>query len=99
VGGRFYEREPAGREADLGEVLLWEPPSRVRYSWWPGADDRPTEVEVVFRAAGDITVVEVTHSEADSGLGERWPERVKKFETGWGAVLSALRASIESEET
>lgn len=98
AGGRFFERAASGSEADLGEVLVWEPPQRVRYSWWPGADDKPTEVEVLFRAEGDVTVVEVTHSEANAGLGDRWPERVKKFEKGWGAVLAAFQAQIESED-
>ncbi|MEZ4439278.1 MAG: SRPBCC domain-containing protein [Polyangiaceae bacterium] len=95
VGGRFYERAPSGSEAELGEVLIWEPPQRLRYSWWPGADDRPTEVDVLFRAAGEVTVVEVIHREASSGLGPRWPERVKRFEAGWGAVLPALKRAIE----
>lgn len=98
-GGRFYERAASGSESELGEVLSWEPPLRVRYSWWPGADDKPTEVEVMFRAEGDVTVVEVTHREGDAGLGDRWPERVKKFEKGWSAVLTAFRARIESEDT
>lgn len=95
VGGRFYERAASGAEIELGEVLDWEPPERLRYSWWPGADERPTEVEIRFRARGAITVVEVTHREADSGLGAKWPERVKKFEGGWGAVLPAFAQAID----
>jgi hypothetical protein len=98
VGGRFFERTPSGNESELGTVLLWEPPQRVRYSWWPGANAKPTEVDVVFRAAGDVTRVEVTHSEGASGLGELWPERVKLFERGWGAVLPAFAAAIGREE-
>ena len=90
VGGRFYEREPGGDEVRLGEVLVFDPPNRIVYSWYPGATDGPTEVDVRFAEEGNLTRVEVVHREGDSGLGEAWPERVVLFERGWGRVLPAF---------
>lgn len=33
VGGRIFERTPAGTEHAWGEVLAWEPPHLLRYLW------------------------------------------------------------------
>jgi uncharacterized protein YndB with AHSA1/START domain len=45
-GGRIYERTPAGEEHDWGEVLVWEPPHRLAYSWHLRQDRRDaTRVE------------------------------------------------------
>ena len=96
VGGRFLERSNSGEEVVFGEVLEWEPPHRIVYSWRPGAIDRPTQVAVSFNGEGGLTRVDVRHSEADSGLGERWPERRGLFERGWDLVLPAYAAAAES---
>ena len=33
VGGRIFERTPAGEEHEWGEVTAWEPPTRFGYLW------------------------------------------------------------------
>jgi uncharacterized protein YndB with AHSA1/START domain len=33
VGGRVYERQEDGTEADWAEVVAWEPPSRFLLDW------------------------------------------------------------------
>lgn len=95
-GGRFGERLPGGEERVLGVVLEWDPPERLVYSWWPGAIDAPTRVEVRFLEEGtDATRVEVRHSVGDSELGDLWPERAALFARAWGAVLPAYAAETE----
>lgn len=94
VGGRFYERAPAGDEVRLGEVLLCDPPNRILYSWYPGAAGEPSEVDIRFVDEGAQTRVEVIHSEGPGGLGDAWPERAVLFERGWSAVLPALASFV-----
>jgi uncharacterized protein YndB with AHSA1/START domain len=96
-GGRFFERSETGEEAQLGEVVRWEPPHRLAYTWHPGSDVGPTLVEIEFSPEGDGTLVEVIHSEGDSGLGTRWRERAQRFERAWSTVLPAFgRCADES---
>ena len=53
VGGRIYERTGAGAEHDWGEVTVWEPPSRLAYSWHLRRDRADaTDVEIRFVARG-----------------------------------------------
>jgi len=42
VGGRFTERTPAGEDVRLGEVIRYEPPHAISYTWYPGAIEEPT---------------------------------------------------------
>lgn len=98
VGGRFYERAHTGEEVRLGEVLVCDPPNRILYSWYPGASDSPTEVDVRFTEDGDLTCVEVTHSEGASGLGDAWPDRAVLFERGWNSVLPAFAGFAASSD-
>jgi uncharacterized protein YndB with AHSA1/START domain len=91
VGGRFFERASSGEEAELGTVLVCEPPHRISYTWRPGAITEPTRVDIHFQRQGGETVVEVLHSEADSKLGDAWPERVALFTRGWTHVLAAFQ--------
>lgn len=93
-GGRFYQRLADGVEVELGEVLRWEPPGRLTYTWHPGSDVGPTQVDVRFVADDDATRVEVVHSIADSGLGDAWPSRAKIFDASWDTVLAAFAAHV-----
>ena len=97
VGGRFFDRSPDGAEAVLGQVVLWEPPRALVYTWKPGSITEPTTVEVRFVAEGDHTRVDVLHREGDAALGAQWLERVALFTRGWGAVLPAFAAAAEGE--
>lgn len=95
VGGRFLERSSTGEEVELGKILGWEPPDRFAYSFYPGAIDKPTEVEVTFRSHGDHTVVTVTHAEAKSDLGDLWGDRAAGFLRAWDHVLPIFRDVAE----
>ena len=61
--GLLVERAVDGRTSVWGEVLAWDPPHRVVFSWHPGQDaDAASEVEVRFTASdGGGTRVELEH--------------------------------------
>ena len=81
-GGRIYERTPAGEEHDWGEVLEWQPPSRLAYRWHLRQDrEDATRVEISFAPAGDGTAVTIVHSDWQR-LGQR-----ERNERGWAGLL------------
>jgi uncharacterized protein YndB with AHSA1/START domain len=60
--GRLVERSTRGDDNVWGEVLAWEPPSRVVFSWHVGRAAGPaSEVEVRFTPDVDGTRVELVH--------------------------------------
>jgi hypothetical protein len=63
IGGRIYERTSTGAEFERGEVTLWEPPTRLGYSWHLRRDRADaTEVEIRFVDQGNSTTrVEIEH--------------------------------------
>ncbi len=93
VGGRIIERSNAGEESIWGEVLVWEPGSRLVYTWHPGRpeDEPSTEVELRFVAAGDATRVELEHRGWEA-LAE--PEQSRSgYDEGWAFVLDCYVAA------
>jgi len=93
-GGRFFQRTAEGDELALGEVVRFEPPEHLVYTWHPGSDVGPTTVEIRFTAEPEGTRVDVVHSEGDSGLAERWTDRAAIFERSWPVVLDAFAAHL-----
>jgi uncharacterized protein YndB with AHSA1/START domain len=95
AGGRWYERGADGKDTPWGEVVAWEPPSRLLLSWRIGADwafhpELRTEVEVTFVAEGKArTRVELEHRGL-SAYGEKADEMRAAFDSpdGWGAILA-----------
>jgi uncharacterized protein YndB with AHSA1/START domain len=64
VGGRVFESlGDAGPVHEIGRVLAWQPPERLRFEWRlvNFAPDERTEVEVTFEPLGAGTKVTVTH--------------------------------------
>ena len=87
VGGRLYERTADGREADWGEVLVWEPPRRVVIAWQPNPTaDAPTEIDVRFSRAGGETLVELEHRGWER-LGELAAQARGEYANGWPLVF------------
>ena len=95
VGGRIFERTPEGEEFDWGRVQVWEPPSRLVYSWHLRRDPREwTEVEIQFRAIGDdATRVEIEHRGWDR-LGTAGQIERDKHGGGWGTLLPHYEAAV-----
>ena len=63
VGGRLYEVTAEG-EQDWGNVLAWEPPTRLLLEWQIG-EARGTEVEVTFAPVPRGTRVVLEHRGLD----------------------------------
>ena len=102
VGGRIVERSKAGEESNWGEILVWEPPSRLAFTWHPGSapDEPSTEVELRFVAVGDATRVELEHrgwealakpEETRSGYEQGWPGVLARYAAATSRLTLALR--------
>ena len=97
VGGRVFERTGAGAEHDWGEVTVWEPPTRLSYTWHLGADPaEATEVEIRFRPIGDGgTRVEIEHRGWDR-LGAIAADRRGRNQAGWDSLLPHYLAAVHA---
>ena len=87
-GGRIFERRASGVEHDWGAVTIWEPPSRLGYTWHLNRDrSDATDVEIRFVPKGDQTTrVEIEHRgwERLGADAERWRDR---NHGGWATLL------------
>lgn len=87
-GGRIFERRATGLEHDWGEVTVWEPPTRLGYTWHLNRDRADaTDVEIRFVARGEgETTVEIEHTGWDrlGAVGEGWRDR---NHGGWATLL------------
>jgi uncharacterized protein YndB with AHSA1/START domain len=99
VGGRIYERTSDGREFEWGEVVAWEPPSRLVYLWHLRRDRADaTEVEIRFAPVERTrTLVEIEHRgwERLGADGQTWRDRNAG---GWATLLPHYRAVVETAE-
>ena len=87
-GGRIFERRSSGVEHDWGAVTIWEPPSRLGYTWHLNRDrSDATDVEIRFVPHGEqATRVEIEHRgwERLGADAERWRDR---NQGGWATLL------------
>ena len=103
VGGRIFERTPAGDEHDWGEITAWEPPRRLAYLWHLRADRADaTDVEITFVPVGAArTRVEIEHRGWER-LGTAGVERRDRNRGGWAGLLphymDAANAPMTVEE-
>lgn len=88
VGGRFYERTSDGVEYDWGQVVVWEPPTRLAYTWVLGSGEiLPTRVDVYFYALGpQQTRVDIEHRGPEL-IGALWWTNQVRYATAWATVL------------
>jgi hypothetical protein len=96
AGGRIFERTPAGREIEWGQILEWDPPRRLRYLWHIATDFmHATDVEIIFRELPDSsTRVEIEHAgwERLGEIGQAWRDA---NHAGWDGVLPSYVASSQ----
>jgi hypothetical protein len=87
VGGRIYEEHEDGRRFQWGQVVAWEPPRKVAFTWHPSRDPATAQdVVVEFIAEDTGTRVELT-----AGGWERWGEHAERahrgYSVGWAYIL------------
>ena len=88
AGGRIIEVLKDGSQSEWGRVLIWEPPHKVSFHWYPGRmPDTAQEVTVTFREIPTGSLVELVHGGWES-LGERALARRDGYDTGWDYVLA-----------
>jgi uncharacterized protein YndB with AHSA1/START domain len=99
VGGRFTETYSDGRVFEIGRIEVWEPPSRLVFSWRQASftDDQCTWVEVRFEPAGRETRVTVEHTGWDSVPQEHvarhtFPDAIflQRHAEWWRSLLASL---------
>ncbi|MGH3716950.1 MAG: SRPBCC family protein [Micromonosporaceae bacterium] len=103
AGGRWYERGVDGSECDWGQVLVWEPPSRLVVTWqitgeWQYDPDpeRASEVEVRFTADGpEQTTVQLEHRFLERLVGGQAMHAAISGDGGWAGVLRHYAAATE----
>jgi activator of Hsp90 ATPase-like protein len=87
-GGRIFERLENGTEHDWGQVTIWQPPTRLGYTWHINRDrSDATDVDIRFVARDKATTtVEIEHRgwERLGTDGERWRDR---NHDGWASLL------------
>ena len=87
VGGRIFERTTDGAEHDWGEVIAWEPPTRLVYRWHLRQDRADaTEVEIAFGSAPEGAEVRISHRGWDR-LGAKGPDLQQRNRQGWAGML------------
>ena len=94
VGGRVFERTPDGAHHTWGEIVAWDPPERLAYTWYIATEpEHATDVEIRFEPEGEGTRVRIRHGgwERLGAFGVGWR---RTNLAGWDGVLPAYRATI-----
>ncbi|MEM9069454.1 MAG: SRPBCC family protein [Myxococcota bacterium] len=93
VGGRIVERASDGSEHVWGTILIWEPPTRLAFTWHPGRDASSAQhVEVRFES-GTSTTVTLTHKGWEK-LGDEAQTHRDGYDSGWDGVLADYVGAI-----
>jgi uncharacterized protein YndB with AHSA1/START domain len=102
LGGRWYELGEDGSQADVGKILVWEPPQRFVVSWDINSQWKPdtavsSEVEVRFIADGpNTTLVELEHRKFEQMGAEAGASMRKDVDGGWPGMLEHFKKEAEA---
>jgi len=102
LGGRWYQVGEDGSRADVGKILVWEPPRRFVMSWdinsnWKPDTSVSSEVEVRFVADGpDATLVELEHRKFEQMGAEAGEKMRKDVDGGWPGMLEHFKKEAEA---
>jgi uncharacterized protein YndB with AHSA1/START domain len=102
LGGRWYELSEDGSQADVGRILVWEPPQRFVMSWdlssqWKPDTTVSSEVEVKFTAQGpNETLVELEHRKLERLGAEGGAKMRKDVDGGWPGMLEHFKRAAEA---
>lgn len=100
-GGRIVETAPSLAPEVWGEVLTWEPPDLLAFTWHPGRPGTErTQVTVTFRAEGGGTRVALDHVGWEI-LGETASEIRAGYDgaDGWTLVLDRFADHAAAHST
>lgn len=107
VGGRVFETHEPGGAAEMGRVLVWDPPRALAFEWRAQnfAPSEKTKVTVTFAPSGSGTLVTVVH-EGWAAIRPDHPARHGKapgpflamLGVWWGEQLSSLRENVAFED-
>jgi uncharacterized protein YndB with AHSA1/START domain len=102
LGGRWYEVSEDGSEANVGRVLVWDPPQRFVVSWdlnnqWKPDTHMSSEVEVKFIADGpNATRVELEHRSFEKMGAEPGASMRRDVDRGWPGILERFKNQAEA---
>jgi hypothetical protein len=96
AGGRIYERGSDGMEHEWGEVMVWEPPTRVEYLWHLFFDrSEATEIAVTFvpmdETRSQVRLVQTGFERLSDEVG---PERRRRTNHAWLEVTGHYREAL-----
>ncbi len=96
VGGRVFETRHDGEELMWGQVVCWEPPQKLAFTWHPGAAaSQATTVTVTFEEDDVETRVCLEHvGWAVYGAGAA--AKRDDYDSGWSKVLDVLIGVVNS---
>jgi uncharacterized protein YndB with AHSA1/START domain len=101
INGRWYSKHEDGSEVNVGQVLVWDPFSRLMLNWQINGDFQYTptlrsEVEVQFIAEGPKqTRVKFEHRDLDQLTGGA--KVIESMDEGWGLIMSLYKNVTENE--
>lgn len=98
TGGRIYEVQRDGSQADWGIVSVWDPPHRFAMEWKVNPDAAaPTVIDVRFVEVEGGTRVDLEHSHWDR-LGPGGADTRDRYDEGWDVVLGGFTGVIGSSD-
>ncbi len=94
-GGRVFERGSDGREHHWGEIVDWQPPTRLAFLWHLFfARSEATEVVVSFSARDNGTQVRIEQTGFER-LGEpAGTERRTRTKKAWSVIAEIYREAL-----
>ena len=102
LGGRWYQLGEDGSRAEVGKILVWEPPHRFVMSWdinstWKPDTSVSSEVEVRFIADGpNATRAELEHRNFERMGAEPGEKMRKDVDGGWPGILEHFKQAAEA---
>jgi uncharacterized protein YndB with AHSA1/START domain len=97
-GGQIVEHGRNGERFEWGTVLVWDPPSRVAFTWHPGRPAASAQhVEVTFTPSPSGTRVSLTHTGWER-LGDEAEAARTSYDQGWEKVFVEAFARFVANE-
>ena len=98
VGGRVYERQRDGSEADWARVTEWDRPHGFVLDWHPSRDPSTAQrLEIRFFPIENGTRVELTHSGWEA-MGDEAGKARENYAGGWDNVLRIFADAPRNSE-